>query len=417
VTGRPRLPLNTTGEIRTMKVGNKWKALANHRDPDGRTRQYERTAATKTAAINRLKQALATKTQLAEGRGRINSRTRMNVLASDYFDELAERVAQADLSPGTVRLYRSHWDNHGNPALGELAVVEADVQTLDRFLRKLRKHSPTVAKTMRAVLSGMLQVATRYNAIPSNPVRDVHRILSPQKAVRALEPGEAVDLWQKLTKLAKTPSNSLWAQQRSNPPPKVHPYIPDLVLWMLGTSLRISQALAVYWPWIDFDEATAAVGPNIIRVKGEGLRINRGTPKTWEQILDLPESVVAMLLIRRETTINPLGLVFPDNRGGLRDPHNTLGDLRRALDMAGYEWVTSHTFRKTVATVLDEAGLSARQIADQLSHSRPSMTQDRYIARNARNPRAVAAIETMLTTPPDPRRVVPIMKPDASETL
>jgi integrase len=72
--------------------------------------------------------------------------------------------------------------------------------------------------------------------------------------------------------------------------------------------------------------------------------------------------------------------------------------------MAGYEWVTSHTFRKTVATVLDDAGLSARQIADQLSHSRPSMTQDRYMARKARNPKAVAAIEAMLSA--DPARKV-----------
>ncbi|MDQ3763384.1 MAG: hypothetical protein M3460_17680 [Actinomycetota bacterium] len=31
--------------------------------------------------------------------------------------------------------------------------------------------------------------------------------------------------------------------------------------------------------------------------------------------------------------------------------------------------VTSHVFRKTAATLLDEAGVSARKIADQLGHS------------------------------------------------
>ncbi|MGI8993643.1 MAG: tyrosine-type recombinase/integrase [Nocardioidaceae bacterium] len=34
-----------------------------------------------------------------------------------------------------------------------------------------------------------------------------------------------------------------------------------------------------------------------------------------------------------------------------------------------------HTYRKTVATMLDQVGLSARTIADQLGHSRISMTQ------------------------------------------
>ena len=37
---RPRLAINTTGEIRTMQVGDKWEALAKHRDSDGRVHQY-----------------------------------------------------------------------------------------------------------------------------------------------------------------------------------------------------------------------------------------------------------------------------------------------------------------------------------------------------------------------------------------
>ncbi|MFL6133885.1 MAG: tyrosine-type recombinase/integrase [Nocardioidaceae bacterium] len=39
----------------------------------------------------------------------------------------------------------------------------------------------------------------------------------------------------------------------------------------------------------------------------------------------------------------------------------------------------THTYRKTVATLLDQSGASARMIADQLGHSRVSMTQDVYL--------------------------------------
>ncbi|MFF0268964.1 helix-turn-helix domain-containing protein [Kribbella sp. NPDC004536] len=53
-------------------------------------------------------------------------------------------------------------------------------------------------------------------------------------------------------------------------------------------------------------------------------------------------------------------------------------------------WVTSHIFRKTTATALDEAGQTARQVADQLGQSRPSMTQDVYFGRKARNPEAAS---------------------------
>ncbi len=44
--------------------------------------------------------------------------------------------------------------------------------------------------------------------------------------------------------------------------------------------------------------------------------------------------------------------------------------------------VTAHSFRKTVATLIDDEGLSARIGADHLGHSKVSMTQDRYMSRS-----------------------------------
>jgi integrase len=43
--------------------------------------------------------------------------------------------------------------------------------------------------------------------------------------------------------------------------------------------------------------------------------------------------------------------------------------------------VTTHSFRKTVATLIDEEGLSARIGADQLGHAQVSMTQNVYMTR------------------------------------
>lgn len=38
-------------------------------------------------------------------------------------------------------------------------------------------------------------------------------------------------------------------------------------------------------------------------------------------------------------------------------------------------------FRKSAATWMEQAGLSARDVADQLGHARVSMTQDVYLGR------------------------------------
>jgi integrase len=108
-------------------------------------------------------------------------------------------------------------------------------------------------------------------------------------------------------------------------------------------------------------------------------------PKTaagWRRIA-LPHKTMEMIGRRID---NPAILtnvaVFPSPLGRLRNRSNTTGDLRRALDRIGYPWVSSHTFRKTAITRLDDAGLSARQIADHVGHARPSMTQDVYMGRS-----------------------------------
>ncbi|NMH99896.1 tyrosine-type recombinase/integrase [Pseudonocardia acidicola] len=85
--------------------------------------------------------------------------------------------------------------------------------------------------------------------------------------------------------------------------------------------------------------------------------------------------------------------------GGLRDPSTTPADLRVVFEAADYPWVTSHVYRKTVATLMDEAGLSARAAADQLDHANVSMAQDNYFGRKAARTGAATVLEGIATTP------------------
>ena len=87
--------------------------------------------------------------------------------------------------------------------------------------------------------------------------------------------------------------------------------------------------------------------------------------------------------------------VFPAPLGSLRDPSNTQADLRDAFGAAGFEWVTSHVLRKTVATLIDQAGLSARAAADQLGHAKPSMTSDKYFGRGITDTGAADVLEAL----------------------
>ena len=84
--------------------------------------------------------------------------------------------------------------------------------------------------------------------------------------------------------------------------------------------------------------------------------------------------------------------IFPSPLGKPQNISNLTGRLREVFDDLGFDWVSSHTFRRTVATRLDEAGMSARQVADHLGHQKPSMTLDTYMGRKVANSDAAAIL-------------------------
>ncbi|WP_072481900.1 tyrosine-type recombinase/integrase [Amycolatopsis australiensis] len=73
--------------------------------------------------------------------------------------------------------------------------------------------------------------------------------------------------------------------------------------------------------------------------------------------------------------------VFPSATGTLRDPDNTRARFRMVVEKAPYKGLHPHDFRHYVAGVLDDAGLTAREIADYLGHERISTTQEDYMER------------------------------------
>ena len=74
-------------------------------------------------------------------------------------------------------------------------------------------------------------------------------------------------------------------------------------------------------------------------------------------------------------------MVFPSTAGTWRDPDNFRARWREVRADLGVPDVTSHSFRKTVATLIDDEGLSARIGADHLGHARISETMDTDMAR------------------------------------
>ncbi len=308
--------------------------------------------------------------------------TRFRDASGVWLEAMDDLVEQGLRSPGTVDTYRRQLVNHVLPSLGEMRLGEITTPSVDRVLNGIRrKVSGASAKSCRSVISGVMSNAVRHGAITINPVREALPIdARPVKAPRALSPHQRAEL---LTRLSDDPRS----HRRD---------LPDLVFFMLATGTRIGEALAVVWSEVDLDAGTVEISSTMIRVKGEGLLRKQTKTRSGERTLVLPWSAVAVLRRRFMSGARLDQPVFPDTRGGFRDPTNVRRELREARGVGDLSWVTSHTFRKTAATILDEAALSARLIADQLGHARPSMTQDVYLARRAAGDAAARALDAAL---------------------
>lgn len=469
--GRKPLPLGTWGTIRTYashrdKKGrpDRYRSVAYFRDFDGITRQVPAYGRTKTEAESNLKDRLRERVR-ARGGGGLTAMDRFSVGAELWYAELLEKVADGTRSTGTRDSYEGALRNHVLPALKEIRFGEFSVPLVDKVIKQIKKKAgvPT-AKTSRSVISGVCQLAVLQGAMETNPVREIGRIEGGQKKrnPRALEADE----------------RQMWFNMLSSDPRAIEADLFDLTVFMLGTGVRIGEALGVIWEQINFFTSEVGITHQIVRPKREGLLRTKTKSRAGERVLQMPSWCVAMLRARFVQGVRLTDPVFPDGAGGFRDPSNTRRSFREARSPIGSElrrnlgqtlkecrqaarmtqkqaasslgcaknrvslmengrvrvgteevekildiygtpatrraevletateasapiaadamaWITSHAFRKTTATILDDAGQTARQIADQLGHARPSLTQDAYMGRKAKNPAAADHLETI----------------------
>ncbi len=153
--------------------------------------------------------------------------------------------------------------------------------------------------------------------------------------------------------------------------------------------------------WEDFDEGagTIAVSGKTARIVGKGLRrLDTGKTDSSERTVPLPEFARSAPAERRGRPFwGEQRMIFLSTAGTWRDPDNFNKKWRRVRGDLCVPDVTSHSFLKSVATLIDDAGLSARVGAEQLGHAKVSMTQDRYMRRGKVHPEVATLLDRTIS--------------------
>ena len=361
---RPRTPLSSYGTISTVEVApGKWRARTRYRFESGKLRQVERFAPSEAKAVAALKRALVG----------IQESTSVEVKRETRIRDLGERflVEKAGRAPRTLETYERSVRRVIVPKVGDLAVSEATPEKLQRLLTQIQaEHGPGEAKKARAVLSGMMGLAARSDAIRTNPVRE----LAP---IEAKATGATAVPLDAMPPLLEAVCGDERLRQMD---------MPDLIVFLAGTGARISEAIDLDWSDVEI------VAPAGIPTIGALVTIRKSKTTAGERRIIAPASV-GSALARRERRDGP---VFPTPFLKRRDRRNTSNEWQAARERLQLGNYTFHSFRKYVATALDKAGLSAREIAEYLGHANPSLTQDVYMSKTVGGSRAADALDSML---------------------
>lgn len=367
---RPPLPLGTWGAITTERMtSGSYRALTRFRDHDGITRRVTATGPSKSAAQRALRDVLAERTTpIGE---LVSADSRLIDIAQLWLTGLE---AEGRIEQSTINEYRRVLTNWVLPYIGGLRLREASTGRLDIHLRKLREQSPNRQRKAKVVMGAIFDLAVRHDALAVNPVRATSRVHRPPIETRALRVNDLVEIRAAVRR---------WISA-DRPGPRATSDMADIVDLMLATGCRIGEILALRWSDLDLESElpTLSVTGTIKTETGKGT-YRKSTPKSRasERTVVLPAFAAELLRTRKEfATENEFNAVFATRNGTWHQVVNIERRWRQIRKDTGYDWVTPHTFRKTVATLISEA-TSSELAARQLGHSSSQITRDHYIAK------------------------------------
>jgi integrase len=369
VAGRPPLRIGQYGKITRKNLGGGvWLARCRFRDADGVTRIVERRGPAEDQYGKLAEDALidVVMRRRATAGNDVNLETKIMALVEQHIDRLEEDGRAVR----TIDTYRYCAKLLGKIMAG-VRVGEATPSRLDAAIRSMRRaHGDVLAVQSKTILTGGLHLAVMANVLASNPVRDVspHRAKTQPKGATALTADQLRELLAKL--------RASEACQRND--------LVDPITLFIATGLRISELLGLEWANCDETAATLTITGKVIRAAGKRglMRIDETKTAAGRRTIPLPSFAVTVLTARRSLPyLGQQSMVFPSTAGTWRDPDNFRARWAEVRDELGVPGSTTHSFRKSIATLIDDEGLSARIGADHLGHTRISMTQDKYTAR------------------------------------
>lgn len=288
------------GEVSYRKIPLKgargksvWQARVRVCLFDGTEKQPGRNADDQTEARNRVLAAAHGLLGAARGSEALKPESLVGLACRQWITELRVRQTWPNppVRPQTVDEYERNLGLHVVPRLGKLRLREltpAIVQSwIDGMIERAKDGPHDMVTTTIATRGNLIKVLDRavvHDALRDNPARKTQapaRVRSEPTAMTVLDIGRlraAVSSWE----------NARVGQ----PGPRPTGHLSVVIDVMLGTGIRIGEAMALRWGEVNLSPdglPTIAVQATLTDVKGEGtLRQEKTKTRAGERIIIIP---------------------------------------------------------------------------------------------------------------------------------
>lgn len=342
--GSVQRKVGTTGRV-------SWRAVVDVPSANGKRRQKTKTFRKKADAEAWMVAMLG---NASRGIG-----AQSDERLADYLTQRWLPYHRDHVKPSTWRIHESNCRRRIIPALGAIRLSSLTPSLVQDFYKSIDQYAVNTVRSAGMTLNTALNQAVRWELLYRNPAKGA-RLPPPPKRAPTVWSAEQV--------------RTFLDQEKD---PAWH----CLFTVILATGVRLSEALGLTWPDVDFEHGTIQIARGV----------NRGVvsaPKTAAsaRIIAIPESVLTLLRqqharsshrrvhVGGETYVP----VFPGRMGGFLSADQVQWRFGRSCVKAKLPVIRVHDLRHTNATLALEAGVPLKVISERLGHSNIGITSDVY---------------------------------------
>lgn len=367
---------------------DRWRARAYYCGHDGVKGESSCVAKSKVLAVKAVEAALSQ--VLSAGDGGQTATTPLVKAGKAWLVQIARTDSGLSARTQTdyAATFKRYIDANGSTIRGLTLGQANDPQRLRGFLQTVAdNHGTASAKIAKSVLSSIIGQAVNDGVLTMNAVRQVRPVKSQtlkaeteRKTDKAFTKAERDAVVAYADALASEELEDVALRQGFASKQRKRQTAADLIAFMAGTGVRVTEARSLRWEHVDLAKGTVEI---------HGTKSEKS-----KRLLSLPSWLIERLH-QRMSTGKTYGYVFSSphlmDQEAIWDQSNSAKALSDVLKGAGFPWATPHALRRTVASLLHEAGVTPVKIADQLGHADPSMTMRVYLGRDFMGDKATQA--------------------------